>query len=167
MVLNAAPCRYCQIRLLDCIDVLIVNEGELRALAGPKGIAQCLSASGVPTVIVTLGSRVAWPASAARLYVQTAFAITAVDTTGAGDTFCGTLVAALSQGFPVARCLAHASAAGALACTRHGGADQRTRSLGGRKPGGARGAACAVEAHKAYCGIEPEHAMVLNPPHTK
>ena len=44
----------------------------------------------------------------------------ALDTTAAGDTFCGGLVAALSQGQPLAEALTRANAAGALACTRLG-----------------------------------------------
>jgi ribokinase len=43
-----------------------------------------------------------------------------VDTTGAGDTFCGVLVAALSQGADMPAALKLASAAGALACTQMG-----------------------------------------------
>jgi ribokinase len=51
---------------------------------------------------------------------QPAFNVTPVDTTGAGDTFCGVLVAALSQGKSLSQALPLASAAGALACTRAG-----------------------------------------------
>ncbi|NBT55704.1 MAG: ribokinase, partial [Betaproteobacteria bacterium] len=47
-------------------------------------------------------------------------AVTPVDTTGAGDTFCGTLVAALSRGLMLAEALRQASAAAALACTKMG-----------------------------------------------
>ena len=46
--------------------------------------------------------------------------VTPVDTTGAGDTFCGSLCAALSQGASMPDALRYASAAGALACTRLG-----------------------------------------------
>jgi ribokinase len=49
-----------------------------------------------------------------------AFRVEAVDTTAAGDTFCGTLVAALAQGDDFAAALRRASAASALACTRAG-----------------------------------------------
>jgi len=43
-----------------------------------------------------------------------------VDSTGAGDTFCGTLLAAWSAGADMAAALRRASAAAALACTRMG-----------------------------------------------
>jgi ribokinase len=52
--------------------------------------------------------------------VQAAFPVTPVDTTGAGDTFCGALVAALGRGDGLAGAMRQASAAGALACTRAG-----------------------------------------------
>jgi ribokinase len=51
---------------------------------------------------------------------QAAFAIDAVDTTAAGDTFCGALVAALSRQAAMPQALQRASAAAALACTRLG-----------------------------------------------
>lgn len=48
------------------------------------------------------------------------FAVEALDTTAAGDTFCGALTAALSRQETLADALRQASAAGALACTRLG-----------------------------------------------
>ena len=52
--------------------------------------------------------------------LQTAFAVEPVDTTGAGDTFCGALTAALGRGEPLRDALRFACAAAALACTRLG-----------------------------------------------
>ena len=49
-----------------------------------------------------------------------AFAVEALDTTAAGDTFCGVLVASLSQGDTLGTALRRASAAAAIACTRLG-----------------------------------------------
>ncbi len=54
------------------------------------------------------------------LFVQPGFSITAHDTTAAGDTFCGVLVAALSQNQTLPAALQRANAAGALACTELG-----------------------------------------------
>ena len=121
VVLNAAPAQALSQALLDLVDVLVVNEGELATVAGRVGtIAQCLEAIHIPTVVVTLGHHGCLARSHGSLYLQTAFDITPVDTTGAGDTFCGTLVASLSQGASMAQALRAASAAGALACTRPG-----------------------------------------------
>lgn len=121
VVLNAAPAQALPTALLDLIDVLVVNEGELATIAGHDGsIAQCLQRITTPTVVVTLGHRGCCARSGGDFVLQTSFDITPVDTTGAGDTFCGSLVAALSQGADVAMALRQASAAGALACTKLG-----------------------------------------------
>ncbi len=121
VVLNAAPAQPLPHELIDAVDILIVNEGELSLLANPEGsIAQQLQRLTVPCVIVTLGQRgcLAW--SDGALLLQPAFPVTPVDSTGAGDTFCGALVAALSQQMELGEALRRASAAAALACTRMG-----------------------------------------------
>lgn len=121
VVLNAAPARALPAELLRCVDVLIVNEGELATVSGQQGsIAQGLEALATPTVVVTLGAHGCCARSPSGYDLQPAFAIKPVDTTGAGDTFCGTLVATLSQGATLAQALRYASAAGALACTQLG-----------------------------------------------
>ena len=125
VVLNAAPARVLPPELLDAIDVLVVNEDELAVVAACQdGIDECLHCIGVQCVVVTLGdrgccARVGGDVSA-ELIRQQAFAIEAVDTTAAGDTFCGVLVAALSRNVALPDALRHANAAGALACTRIG-----------------------------------------------
>jgi ribokinase len=55
-----------------------------------------------------------------ELIVQPAFTVSAIDTTAAGDTFCGVLIASLRHGLGMALALRSASAAAALACTRLG-----------------------------------------------
>ncbi|WP_430387552.1 ribokinase [Dyella sp. 20L07] len=119
-VLNAAPAHALPRELLDLIDILIVNESELAQLTGIPTMDEALAALDNPCVVVTLGAR----GSRARAYGeridQPAYAIEPIDTTGAGDTFCGTLVAALCEGLPFAMALQRASAASALACTRLG-----------------------------------------------
>jgi ribokinase len=101
VVLNAAPAQSLPGELLALIDILIVNEGEL-------------------AVVVTLGSRGCMARVDGQVMQQAAFPVTPIDTTGAGDTFCGAFVAALSRGSNTAQALRQASAAGALACTRPG-----------------------------------------------
>jgi ribokinase len=121
VVLNAAPAQTLPAHLLAAIDVLIVNEGELAALTGVQGdIARGMAALEVACVVVTLGSRGCCARVGMQRLVQPAFAVQALDTTGAGDTFCGTLVAALSGGMAFASALRRACAASALACTRLG-----------------------------------------------
>ena len=121
VVLNAAPAQALDDELLALIDVLIVNQGELATVARHQGsIAECLAGIAVPTVVVTLGAHGCCARYAGQVLMQPSFAVQSIDTTGAGDTFCGVLVAALSQGEAMAQALRHASAAGALACTRAG-----------------------------------------------
>lgn len=123
VVLNAAPAQALPRALLDCVDVLIVNEGELALLAGSAGAdlsAQC-DAVGVPCIVVTLGARgvVLWQRGQA-LIGQPAFTVEVVDTTGAGDVFCGVFTAELAGGAAAATAMRHAAAASALACTKLG-----------------------------------------------
>ncbi len=121
VVLNAAPAQTLPPELLETLDVLIVNQGELTTVAGHDGtIAHALARLKVPTVVVTLGHYGCVARHQGGLHWQPAYRITPIDTTGAGDTFCGALVAALSQGTDMAQALRLASAAGALACTRLG-----------------------------------------------
>lgn len=121
VVLNVAPARALPSELLALVDILLVNEGELATLAGAGGsIAAQLQGLAVPTVVATLGTRGSCAKVNGALTVQPAFAIQPVDSTGAGDTFCGVLVAQLARGHGMAQALRHASAAGALACLKPG-----------------------------------------------
>lgn len=121
VVLNAAPSQVLAPELLSLVDILIVNEGELAVVSQCQGsVAECLERLQVPTVVVTLGERGCCARQQGVLHLQAAFAISPVDSTGAGDTFCGALSAALSLGHGMADALRYACAAGALACTRLG-----------------------------------------------
>jgi ribokinase len=121
VVLNAAPARTLPASLLALLDVLIVNEGELAAITGVRDdIATALAALAVPRVIVTLGARGCCARDGDEMLMQPGFAVDTIDTTGAGDTFCGVLVAALAQDAPLADAMRRACAASALACTRVG-----------------------------------------------
>ena len=122
VVLNAAPAQALPDELLATVDLLIVNEGELAAISGISGdLGAALASVAVPTVIVTLGARGCLARTPqGGLVQQPGFPVDALDTTAAGDTFCGALVAALSRGESRAAGLAFASAAAAIACTRLG-----------------------------------------------
>ena len=120
-VLNAAPARTLPAALLAALDVLIVNEGELATITGNHGnVASALAQIEVPCVIVTLGLRGCCARDRGEFFLQPGFRVAPVDTTAAGDTFCGALVAALSRGAALPAALRRASASAALACTRLG-----------------------------------------------
>ena len=124
VVLNAAPAQALTAELLGMLDMLIVNEGELAMIAGHAvgdgSITDALRRVPVPMVVVTLGSRGACARVGEQFHLQPSFPVEALDTTGAGDTFCGVLVASLNRGHALPQALRRASAAGALCCTRLG-----------------------------------------------
>ena len=121
VVLNAAPARTLPDDLLAAVDLLVVNEGELAAVSGvTNDIEAALERIAVASVIVTLGARGCIARTPQDRLLQSGFAVDAIDTTAAGDTFCGALVAMLHRGEPLADALRFASAAAAIACTRLG-----------------------------------------------
>src|SRR5260221_7250312 len=98
VVLNAAPAQKLPRALLSLVDILVVNEAELATVAGQRGsLAQCLARIDVPCVVVTLGERGSIARIDGKVVTQDGFAVKAIDTTAAGDTFCGSLVAALGR----------------------------------------------------------------------
>lgn len=121
VVLNAAPARVLPAELLALLDILVVNMGELSAVSGNAGSTEeCLERVNVPCVVVTLGDRGCCARTGGRLIMEDALVVMPVDTTAAGDTFCGVLVASLSQGLPLPEALCRANAAGALTCLKPG-----------------------------------------------
>jgi len=135
VVLNAAPARALDASLLGLIDLLVVNEGELRQVleaahrpAEPELHRQLQTALelGPGTVLVTLGERGSVAAERpqaggeATLTEVPSHPVQVRDTTGAGDTYVGVLVAALSEGLALPQAMRRASVGAALACTREG-----------------------------------------------
>ncbi|PZT74564.1 MULTISPECIES: ribokinase [unclassified Streptomyces] len=122
-VLTPSPVRELPAELLDHIDLLVPNEHEAAELSGyddPHAAAEILLAQ-VPAVLITLGSKGCLYADrAGRATLFPAPEVTAVDTTGAGDTFVGTLAVALGEGRPVPQAIAWASAAAALCVQKPG-----------------------------------------------
>jgi len=112
-VLNPAPARELPAELLGLTDVLVPNEHEEEILGG----ARALLLAGVGTVVVTEGARGARIETRDGSSRVAPFSVTAVDTTGAGDAFAGSLAARLAGGTPLAQALRWAAAAGALATT--------------------------------------------------
>jgi len=156
VVLNAAPMQALPPELLSLIDVLIVNEGELGSLSGSRNnIMHSLAAISVPWVVVTLGDQGCVARIDGRFYSQPAYPVDPVDSTAAGDTFCGVLVAALSRNLGMQDALRQASAASALACTRLG-AQQSIPTLAEVGAFLASAPEIGEERHAAlrkYCGL--------------
>lgn len=114
---------------LSACRLLFVNRTEAAGLAGLPVDAEAdalLDALGnrLPDceLVLTLGADGAWHQAGGERRHQPALKVSAVDTTGAGDTFIGYYLAALQRGASVAHCLTRATAAAALAVQRPGAA---------------------------------------------
>ena len=134
-VLNNAPAQALSNAVLESLDVLIVNEGELAfTVAGAGMVAgdaaatlQALAVRHRLTAVLTLGSAgvLACTPDGAAIRLP-ALPVQVLDTTGAGDTFAGVLTAALIAALPargetaLRQALVQASVAAGLACTRLG-----------------------------------------------
>jgi ribokinase len=126
VVLNPAPTAVLPPELLECVDVLVPNEWELTRLiedsasikAGADDSTESIERNarslGVRNVVVTLGAR------GALVVPADGPAVNAVDTTGAGDCFCGALSVALAEGQGLVESARFAVAAAALSTTGHG-----------------------------------------------
>jgi len=109
--------------VLPFTDLLVLNAVEAAQLRDTLG--KELEALGVPHIVVTLGgdgSRWLDVSAGLETHIPT-IPVTPVDTTGAGDTFTGYLVAGLDRGMPMRQALSLATQAGALMVTRLGTAD--------------------------------------------
>lgn len=121
---SAAPfCVEAVQNMLALADMIIMNAGEAAQLSAALGCD--VGQLRVPVVVVTRGADGAdWhdTASATQISVP-AHKVQPVDTTGAGDTFAGFLLAGLHAGASATAALQLASAAAALKVTRPGTAD--------------------------------------------
>jgi ribokinase len=119
VVLNPAPARALG---ANPVDVLVPNRGELATLVGrdgdPEQLARALD--GPRAVVVTLGAQGALVVEGARAERIAAPPVTAVDTTGAGDAFCGALAQALADGAALVEAARWAVRAAAESVTRPG-----------------------------------------------
>ncbi len=126
-IFNAAPITRDVSQLpLKTLDMLIINEVEGEALAGcssPADILQTLSAQLPETnIVLTLGADGVRFKGPAGSFEAMAPRVTAFDTTGAGDTFTGYLVANYANGLSVEDSLNKACRAAAISVTRRGAA---------------------------------------------
>lgn len=124
VLLNLAPAGMVPEAVLRSIDYLVTNEIEAAMLAGelgmdveqPTRVPRLLAQRYGLTCVVTLGGAGALAFGPEGGYSIPALPIAPVDTTAAGDAFCGGLAAALDNGLDLREALRRASAGAGLAC---------------------------------------------------
>jgi ribokinase len=128
-ILNPAPAMTLPDELLALADLCVPNETELELLTGQtlgtleeiEAAGQALLKRGPKTVLVTLGNRGALLVSKdGRAQHFPALPVTAVDPTGAGDAFIGSLAVFLTEGMPLSEAIAKANRVAGLSVTRKG-----------------------------------------------
>jgi len=125
VILNPAPARELPDSFLSKIDILTPNETETEMLTGiavneqsdAEEAAKILLDKGMSAVILTLGARGALLLTSEMTKLVPAYKVNVVDTTAAGDAFCGALATALARGESLEKATEYANAAGAFAVT--------------------------------------------------
>jgi ribokinase len=128
VILDPAPARPCPPDLLALAHILTPNETEAESLAGrpvtdleaAEQVARSLLAGGGQRLIVKLGGQGALVCTSAGCRHWPALPVPVLDTTAAGDAFCGALAAELAAGASFDKAMKLAMAAGALAVTKLG-----------------------------------------------
>ena len=122
IVYAAAPFSVGAVReMLPLTDILVLNEVEAEQLAQAMGCP--VSDLPIGEIVVTLGAKGVRHFGPDGETTYPAFEVEAVDTTGAGDTFTGYLIAGLSRGQPMAQAIRLGQKAAALMVSRVGTAD--------------------------------------------
>lgn len=125
---NFAPARAFDLSYIPKVNILVLNEVEAGFLAqmtveneiDTENAANILIDKGVEKVIITLGSQGAFVMTKKEKVRVPAYKVKAVDTTAAGDTFCGSYAVAMVEDKSLKECLQFASAAAAISVTRMG-----------------------------------------------
>jgi ribokinase len=125
---NFAPARHFRAGYVEKVDFLIVNESEAAHLTGvpvdtpeeAKAAAEALRSRGCPRVVITLGEEGSFVLTGEEEFLVPAFSVEAVDTTAAGDVYCGAFAVALAEGHVLGDAARFASAASALSVTKLG-----------------------------------------------
>jgi ribokinase len=128
VVLNPAPATALPEEIFRYIDLFIPNETELSTFSGlsvtnaeeAEKAAAAMQAKGVGKLIVTMGSKGALICEGGPGVFVPAHKVKAVDTTAAGDTFCGALCVAVSEGKSLKEAAEFACAASALTVQKMG-----------------------------------------------
>ncbi|MFX1346372.1 MAG: ribokinase [Promethearchaeota archaeon] len=138
-VLNPAPLKPIPLEILEKVDIIIPNEGELYQLhsflnlpkltgEGKLKITQAsreLAKLGIKNVITTLGKKgsIIYLGAEDKFIEIPAPKVNVVDTVGAGDCFIGVLASKLCQGESIINSVQYSTIAASIAVTRKGAQD--------------------------------------------
>jgi ribokinase len=116
-VLNAAPAQSLDQEFLQYVDLLIVNEVELKMLSNKidvqEGIKYLLKKS-VDAILVTIGEKGSIYKDQYNEYKVDAYKVAPIDTTAAGDTYIGAFLSRLIEGKSTKEAMEYATAAATL-----------------------------------------------------
>jgi sugar/nucleoside kinase (ribokinase family) len=110
-------------RVADQTTILFINQQEALQLTRKNNVRAALEelAKRTPCVVIKLGHRGAIAAACDQVVSVPAFKVSAVDTTGAGDSFAAGFVHAFLSGRDLRGCLVEGNACGALSTLELGG----------------------------------------------
>lgn len=128
VILNPAPARPLSDSLLKNLYMIIPNETEAEILSGVKvtdwesaqKAADIIHAKGANIVVITLGSKGALIKEEGQYHKVPVPKVKAIDTTAAGDTFCGAVCVALTENMSVLDAVKFANKCASITVTRMG-----------------------------------------------
>jgi ribokinase len=129
VIMNPAPFQELPKEIFPYLDVITPNETEAKQMLGidpaadipPEELGGKLLSTGIKEVIITVGENGAVLANAGGIiHIPVGRTVSALDTTGAGDTFAGGLAVALGEGLPIEKAVVFANTAASISVTRHG-----------------------------------------------
>ena len=128
IILNPAPARTLDEGIMESLEYLVLNETEAQIITGQKvnddnikEVCRAIKQMGPEHIILTLGSRGSYVFDDQLQQYVESFTVKAVDSTAAGDTFCGAFARSLlSKDLDIPGAVRYANAAGALSVTKQG-----------------------------------------------
>lgn len=115
VVLNPAPANKEILPFIKYCDLLVPNDSECKLLGGEKELLKSVN-----TLLITLGDKGYAIIDKICKKESPCIKIKPVDTTAAGDTLCGGLVASLAEGKSLDESAKYGSLAATIACTKKG-----------------------------------------------
>ena len=128
VLLNPAPAQELDKEVLRCVEYLILNETEIEVISGKKingaaiqDLCRTISEWGPANIILTLGSKGSYIYNNKVQEFVEGIKVDVIDTTAAGDTFCGAFAAAVTKyEMEITDAVQFANASAALSVTKKG-----------------------------------------------